>query len=75
MLPFMKHKEVSVNTPSESLTREPDEAAEEYDMLHAAAEDLIKAVHSKNVAAVSEALKAAFEICDSQPHYEGPHED
>lgn len=41
--------------------------------LHMASEDLIRAVHSKDAAAVSEALKAAFEILDAQPHEEGPH--
>lgn len=35
--------------------------------LHAAAEELISAVHSKDAGAVVSALKAAFEMLDSGP--------
>ena len=74
MLAFLKKtQEASSSEPVEHSRREPDEDAE-YDSLHSAAEDLISAVHSKNVAAVAEALRAAFELCDSEPHEEGPHE-
>jgi len=74
MLPFLKHsKEASVAGPVEVKHREPDEEAD-YDMLESAAEDLISAVHAKNVKSVSAALRAAFEILESQPHEEGPHE-
>lgn len=73
MLPFLKHnQEASASGPVESIKREPDEDYD-YDMLDSAAEDLIQAVHSKDVKAVSSALKAAFQICDSQPHEEGEH--
>lgn len=73
MLPFLKHsKEASVSIPAEPVKRKPDDEAE-YDMLESAAEDLISAIHSKDVKAVCSALKAAFEICDSQPHEEGEH--
>jgi len=72
MLPFLKLKqEGSSSSPVEHEMREPDG---DYDPLHSAAEDLISAVHSKSVKAVAEALKAAFEICESEPHEEGPHE-
>jgi len=72
MLPFLKNKhEGSASMPVESVKREHDE---DYDMLESAAEDLIAAVHSKNVKAVASALKAAFEMCELQPHEEGPHE-
>lgn len=72
MLPFLKNKqEGSMSGPVEPIKREHDE---DYDMLESAAEDLISAVHSKDVKAVASALKAAFEMCDSQPHEEGPHE-
>ena len=63
MLPFLKRdKEASVSGPIETIEREPDEGAEEYDSMHAAAEDLIAAIHSKNVAAVAEALRAAMDL-------------
>jgi hypothetical protein len=73
MLPFMKSKEASSSEPVEHMIREPDEGSE-YDPLESAAEDLISAVHSKNVKSVASALRAAFELCDSEPHEEGPHE-
>ncbi len=58
--------------PVESQMRKPDDG-EAYDVMHSAAQDLIEAVHSKNVKGVAEALKAAFELADSEPHEEGPH--
>lgn len=73
MLPFLKkQQEGSLSMPAEPIKREPDEGSE-YDMLESAAEDLISAIHSKDVKAVCSALKAAFEICDAQPHEEGEH--
>ena len=69
MLPFMKKKEGSVSLPAEPIRREHDEGAE-YDMLESAAEDLISAVHSKDVKGVCSALKAAFEMMESEPHEE-----
>lgn len=76
MLPFLKKaQEGSASMPVEHVKRESDEESEsDYDMLDSAAEDLIQAVHSKDVKAVSSALKAAYEMCESQPHEEGPHE-
>ncbi len=41
--------------------------------LTAAAFELIKAIEAKDTAGVARALKNAFELCDSQPHEEGPH--
>ena len=71
MLGFLKHKqEAGVSEPVETIKRDHDD---EFDMLHAAAEDLMHAVHSKDVQAIAQALRAAFEICDSQPHEEGEH--
>lgn len=52
---------------------EPMEIPAEHP-LASAAEDLISAVHSKDANAVAQALEAAFQICDSQPHYEGENE-
>lgn len=73
MLPFLKRNlEATQSGDDESQMRKPDEEAE-YDSMHSAAEDLISAVHSKNVSAVAEALRAAFEMMESQPHEEGEH--
>jgi hypothetical protein len=67
MLPFLKLKhEGSASSPVEHQTREPDDGSD-YDSLESAAQDLISAVHSKNVKAVCEALRAAFELCDLGP--------
>lgn len=73
MLPFLKlNQDAAASGPVESIKREPDEG-EEYDVLESAAEDLCKAIHSKDYKAVAEALRAAFELCDSEPHQEGEH--
>ena len=67
-LPFLKNKEASISAPVESIKREPDN---DIDSLHVAAEDLMNAVHSKNIPAIAEALRAAFEMLDSEPGEEG----
>ena len=73
MLPFHKlNKDASAAGPVEKVERKPDEESE-YDPLHAAADDLIEAVHSKNTKNVAMAIRAAFELLDSEPHEEGPH--
>lgn len=73
MLPFLKNKkEASVAGDDDHVMRKPDQEAE-YDSLHSAAEDLIKAIESKDIKSVAEALRAAFDLCDSEPHEEGPH--
>lgn len=74
LLPFMKPKPqtgliVSHRTPDEPTGKEDNDDAG----LESCAQDLIKAVHSKDIKAVASALKAAFDICDSQPHEEGEH--
>lgn len=76
MLPFLKPKNVaSVIIAQRHPGKAPEEQTEDdqYDPMEAAAADLIRAVHEGNEKAVASALKAAFEICDSQPHEEGPH--
>jgi hypothetical protein len=41
--------------------------------MEAVAHDLVRAIHARDAKAVAEALKAAFEIADREPHEEGPH--
>jgi hypothetical protein len=73
MLPFLKKKqEGSMSAPVESIEREHDEGAE-FDVLESAAEDLISAVHAKDVKGVAMAMRAAFELMESEPHKEGEH--
>ena len=72
--PIQKKKEAAIALPIETITREPDEKEEqEYDSLESAAEDLLHALQSKDAKGISIALRAAFEIMDSEPHYEGEH--
>lgn len=73
MLPFLKNqKEVGASGSSEPIKRKPDEP-EDYDYLESAAEDILSAIASKDAKALAVAIKAAFEICDSEPHEEGEH--
>lgn len=76
MLPFLKHKQEGSMSESEDepIKRKSDEEESEYDMLESAAEDLISAIHSKDVKAVCSALRAAHELCDLEPHEEASHE-
>jgi hypothetical protein len=75
MLPFMKPKtQASPITASTSDKGVKDMPEQDLGVM-AAAEDLIRAVHAKDINATAAALHAAFEIMDSMPHVEGPHED
>jgi hypothetical protein len=73
MIPFLKTKyEASASMPADKITREPDEGAD-YDVLESAADDLMQALDEGNTKAIAAALRAAFELLDSEPHKEGPH--
>lgn len=73
MLPFLKKSQESgVSAPVEKITREPDEDSD-FDPLEVAAEDVLFAVEKKDAKALARALRAAFDLCDSEPHLEGPH--
>lgn len=61
-----KAKEASASGPTDPIVRTPDEGAESYDSLHSAAGDLKQALDEGNTAAIAEALRAAFQICDSE---------
>jgi hypothetical protein len=70
MLPFLKNKhEASASGPVESLERKPDHE-EEYDGLESAFEEICSAVESKDYKAGATALRAAFDLLESQPHEE-----
>ncbi len=71
-LPYSNYRDGAASQPIEVEKREPDEA-QEYDVLEAAAEDLCKSIEKKDYKAIASALRAAFELLDSEPHEEGPH--
>lgn len=80
MLPFLKKRDAPGVAGVIIKHREPDEKpdSEEDDKdaaIHACSRDLIQAIQRNDVKGVSEAIRSAFEILDSMPHQEGPHED
>lgn len=67
MFPLIKqHKESGVSAPADTLHRGEDYGGD-YDMLESAASDLIHALHSKDPKAVCVALRAAFDMLQTQP--------
>ena len=75
MLPYLQpHRMAAMITTVRKPSGEGEMKPEQKNpALLAAAEDLIRAVHSKDIPAVADALEAAFQECDSEPHAEGPH--
>ncbi len=58
-----------MDSPDDMGPSDPDEG------LRSATEELFAAFEKKDVDAGMRALKAAFQICDSEPHEEGEHEE
>lgn len=76
LLPMFKQKRKETGLIIE--TRKPDEQKEEDApdaALHAAASDLHAAINSSNIKDIAEALRAAFQILESEPHEEEPADD
>lgn len=79
LLPFLKNKEKSISGLIIK-TRNPDEPKQEEPQdesvlaIEACADDLIKAVHAKDVKAAAQAMKDAFDILESLPHEEVEHD-
>lgn len=77
MLPFLAPKKIAsvivAKTKPTGGIEPKGEEGEHDPALMSAAEDLISAVHMKDAVAVADALRAAFDICDSEPHVEGEH--
>lgn len=74
MLPFLKNsKDASASSPVESIKRESD-GGEDHDYgLESCGHDILEAIKANDAAGIGAAIKAAFDILDSQPHKEGPH--
>lgn len=81
MLPFLKPKNqgvaglsIKIRAPDKAEDSEISEESDEKDTaIHACAQDLINAVHSRDVKSAAEAIRSAFEILESMPHEEGEH--
>lgn len=77
MLPFLKPKQIGqvvvIKAKDDGELEPIKEEAQHPPELIDAAEDLIKAVSSKDASAVADAIYAAFLVCDASPHVEGPH--
>lgn len=75
-IPFLKNKRVAgliiAHRKKDSID-ESHSVDDEDAGLHAVSADLIRAIHDKDVSAVSKALESAFQILDSRPHVEGEH--
>lgn len=78
MLPFLTKKKQQ-NTGISMVYRTPDEKEMSQDDseagLDAAAEDLLRGMHSHDKKLVIAAVKAMFEILDALPHKEYSHEE
>lgn len=75
MLPFLQKLKYPGGS-SEVISRKPDEEkSQDNHGLDSCAQQLIDAIHNKDVNMVAQALKDAFTICESQPHEEYSQED
>jgi hypothetical protein len=78
MIPFLKKKQEDGYSPALTIkTRTPDKPEEnqedDHAGRHAAAKDLMSAIQTGDIKGIADALQAAFEIMDSEPHEEGLH--
>ena len=75
-LPFLKQRKVAaLIVQNRSADGGHDTVPEDHleQELTTCGEDLIRGVTNKDAKAVGDAIRAAFEILDSEPHEEGPH--
>lgn len=72
MLPYLKkHKPAGITqeiSPQDYTSDQDQDAG-----LDACAQDLKDAINNNDIKGITNALRAFFEIVDSQPHEEGPH--
>ena len=77
MLPFLQPKKqasvIIARRKSDGSVEAEHEEGEHVPGVMTAAEDLISAVHARDAKGVADAMKAAFEIMDAEPHVEGEH--
>jgi len=75
MLPFLKVKKADGGMITQ--LRKPDEGKEPLQDpgLEMAMEDMCKAHDARDYKAMAKAFQAAFQILESQPHEEAPHDE
>lgn len=72
-IPPLKQKlEAAIVSPVDHMKRKPDDESEEYDSFHAVAEDLITAIKAHDVPGCADALRAAFDLADSDSYEDEP---
>jgi hypothetical protein len=75
-LPFLKQKirqEASIPVQHfETKSKEEDKDSEDSALI-AAAQDIVRAIESKDFKHLAMAIRSAFQILDSEEHVEGPH--
>lgn len=74
MLPFLNKKERNQSATIVEM-RKPDEGKEQENQgLEACMRDVIKCMDMKDAKGMARAFKDAFDLCESYPHDEYPHE-
>lgn len=77
-LPFLKAKPVAgliiSHRKADGGKVEEDSAENEDAGITSCAEDLIRAIHAKDAKSVAAAMRAAFQIMESEPHEENPND-
>ena len=76
-MPMKGHRKSVAIILGQGPASRPDEAEEPAGggaPIQSAASDLLQAIETKDAAGVAEALRAAFQILDAEPHEEGLHE-
>lgn len=70
-IPYKNFRDGASSAPIEKKKMQTTES--EPDLLEICAEDLKQALKADDTKAIAEALRAAFDLLDSEPHVEGPH--
>lgn len=78
VLPFLKRRNepgiagtiIKNRTPDQKPKEDQEDTSEAH---KSAASDLLRAIESKDISGIAEALHNAFQIMDSEPHEEGEH--
>lgn len=81
MLPFLKDKNQRASQTGVIVKTRPSDHPEAQDIDHtdpeaileACAQDLISAVHARDIKKTAQILKDTFELLDAMPHVEGQH--